>query len=40
MHASTEMSTAFNNDREDLGKKVKEWLVEVGIYLSSFPARG
>jgi hypothetical protein len=27
----------FNNDREDLGKKVKDWLVEAGIYRDKVP---
>jgi hypothetical protein len=27
-----EISNVFNNDREDLGKKVKDWLVETGVY--------
>lgn len=37
MYASTETTTVFNNDREDLGKKVKEWLVETGIYRDKVP---
>jgi hypothetical protein len=32
-----ETSTVFNNDREDLGKKVKDWLVEAGIYRDKVP---
>ncbi|MGD0817532.1 MAG: DUF2299 family protein [Methanomassiliicoccales archaeon] len=31
------ISTVFNNDREDLGKKVKDWLVEAGIYRDKVP---
>ena len=27
----------FNNDREDLGKKVKDWLVEAGMYRDKIP---
>jgi hypothetical protein len=32
-----EISTVFNNESGDLGKKVKEWLVEAGIYRDKIP---
>ena len=32
-----EISTVFNSDREDLGKKVKDWLVEAGVYRDKGP---